>query len=96
MQIKDTVNLVWHAGDVGYADDSFLHVGCATDFCYEDTFDTYMKNVQPWASQLPYMVTPGNHEAGMILLHPNYFFLFSPGEKSLLTCFSSAVIYIIF
>ncbi|KAJ1417410.1 iron/zinc purple acid phosphatase-like protein [Ochromonadaceae sp. CCMP2298] len=60
---KDSVELVWHAGDVGYADDSFLHKGCVTKFCYEETFDSYMEDVEPWASQLPYMVTPGNHEA---------------------------------
>eukprot|EP01039_Chlorochromonas_danica_P007657 gene7657-8462_t len=60
---KDEVNLIWHAGDVSYADDSFLHAGCFTKFCYEDTFDSFMTKVEPWASQLPYMVTPGNHEA---------------------------------
>jgi hypothetical protein len=61
---KDTVSLIWHAGDESYADDSFLHEGCYTKFCYEDTFDTYMKGIEPWASHVPYMVTPGNHEAG--------------------------------
>eukprot|EP01038_Epipyxis_sp_PR26KG_P011236 gene11236-15077_t len=60
---KDSVNLIWHAGDVGYADDSFLHLGCAVQFCYEDTFDTYLNNVEPWASEKPYMVAVGNHEA---------------------------------
>lgn len=62
--IKDQIKFVAHAGDVGYADDSFLHVGCATKFCYEDSFDTYMNSVEEWASKLPYMVAPGNHEAG--------------------------------
>lgn len=61
---KENVKLVWHSGDVSYADDSFLHKGCVFDFCYEDTYDEYMRNVQPWASQIPYMVLPGNHEAG--------------------------------
>lgn len=62
--IQNEVDLVWHAGDVGYADDSFLHPDCVVKFCYEDAFDTYMKGVESWASHLPYMVMPGNHEAG--------------------------------
>lgn len=61
---KDSVKLIWHAGDASYADDSFLHKGCVTKFCYEDTLDDYMNGIQEWASQVPYMVTPGNHEAG--------------------------------
>lgn len=45
------------------ADDSFLHKGCATKFCYEKVWDEYMNMVQPFASQIPYMTAPGNHEA---------------------------------
>lgn len=62
--IKNDVDLVWHGGDVGYADDSFLHKDCVFDFCYENAFDTYLQNVESWTSQLPYMVCVGNHEAG--------------------------------
>lgn len=47
---------------VGYADDSFLHQGCFFDFCYEDSYATYMNSIEPWASQIPYMVAVGNHE----------------------------------
>ena len=61
---KDSIELIWHAGDASYADDSFLHKGCVTKFCYEDTLDEYMSGIEPWASKVPYMVTPGNHEAG--------------------------------
>jgi hypothetical protein len=61
--IKDQVDLVWHGGDVSYADDSYTHIGCFTKFCYEDTIDEYLKKIEPWASKLPYMVAPGNHEA---------------------------------
>ena len=61
---RDDVALVWHAGDVSYADVSFLHLGCVFKFCYEDTFDQYMTMIQPVASTVPYMTTPGNHEAG--------------------------------
>ena len=50
--IKDTVDLVWHSGDVGYADDSFLHQGCVLSFCYEDSYDNYMNLIQPWTSQV--------------------------------------------
>lgn len=60
---QESVDLVWHSGDVSYADDSFLHPRCVFKFCYEETFDKYMNEIQPWASKLPYMVTPGNHEA---------------------------------
>lgn len=61
---QDGIRLVWHGGDVGYADDSFLHWGCYARFCYESTFDEYMvKASEQWASQVPYMTTPGNHEA---------------------------------
>lgn len=61
--IMNDIDLVWHGGDVGYADDSFLHNGCYTQFCYEDAFDNYMNAIEPWASHLPYMVAVGNHEA---------------------------------
>ncbi len=61
---EDDIKLVWHGGDVGYADDSFLHHGCYTKFCYEEVFDSYMSLVQDsWASHVPYMVAVGNHEA---------------------------------
>lgn len=57
------VSLVWHGGDIGYADDAFTHWGCYTKFCYEDAYDTYMKAAaQHWSSKVPYMTTPGNHE----------------------------------
>lgn len=61
---RNDLRFIAHAGDIGYADDSFLHKGCYTKFCYEDAYDIYMKDIQPWASQVPYMVAPGNHEAG--------------------------------
>jgi hypothetical protein len=57
--MKDNVNLVWHGGDVSYADDSFLHAGCLFEFCYEKAFDNYMNAIEPWAATIPYMVAPG-------------------------------------
>jgi hypothetical protein len=47
---------------IAQADDSFLHVGCATKFCYEDVWDEYMNEIEPVASSLPYMTVAGNHE----------------------------------
>ena len=59
----EKIDLIIHSGDIGYADDSFLHLGCITNFCYESTYDTYMDNIESWASKIPYMTAPGNHEA---------------------------------
>ena len=61
--IKDDIKLVWHGGDISYADDSFSHFGCYVDFCYEDTWNTYMKGIEDVSSKVPYMTAPGNHEA---------------------------------
>jgi hypothetical protein len=58
----NSYDLLLHAGDVGYADDSFLHFGCATKFCYEDVWDQYMVEMEPLVSHIPYMTLPGNHE----------------------------------
>ena len=60
---NDEVKLVWQGGDVGYADDSFLHKDCAFKFCYEETWDNYMQSIEPFASKVPYMVAVGNHVA---------------------------------
>ena len=59
----DNYVLAWHAGDISYADDSFTHVGCFTEFCYEDVFNQYMNMIEPFASSKYYMTAPGNHEA---------------------------------
>ncbi|EGZ21341.1 hypothetical protein PHYSODRAFT_313570 [Phytophthora sojae] len=47
---SDKVDLIYHIGDVGYADDDFLMPGQATGFYYEKV-------------SLPYLVLVGNHEA---------------------------------
>ena len=47
-----------------YADDSFTHYGCYTKFCYEKVYDEYMvAAAEHWTTKVPYMTTPGNHEA---------------------------------
>ena len=33
LSVKDSIDLVWHTGDVGYADDAFLHKDCFVHFC---------------------------------------------------------------
>ena len=60
---KKQVDLVWQGGDVGYADDAWLHIDCVTDFCYEEEYDKFMNAIDSWTSKVPYMVLPGNHEA---------------------------------
>ncbi len=57
------IDLIIHAGDIGYADDAFLHKGCMIKSCYESTWDKYMDIVEEWTSKIPYMTAPGNHEA---------------------------------
>ncbi len=57
------IDLILHSGDISYADDSFLHIGCRLKSCYESTWDIYMNLVEEWASKVPYMTAPGNHEA---------------------------------
>lgn len=57
------IDLILHAGDISYADDSFLHKSCKFKSCYESTWDEYMDLVEGWVSKVPYMTAPGNHEA---------------------------------
>ena len=57
------IELIIHSGDISYADDSFLHKGCMIKSCYEPTWDSYMNIIEDWASKVPYMTAPGNHEA---------------------------------
>eukprot|EP00043_Microstomoeca_roanoka_P020835 m.254205 g.254205 ORF g.254205 m.254205 type:complete len:458 (-) comp17801_c0_seq1:293-1666(-) len=61
--MKDSLDFMWHTGDIGYADDAYIHLPCATKFCYEDIWNQYMNLMQGLASGMPYMTTPGNHEA---------------------------------
>ena len=58
----EVVDFIWHGGDVSYADDSFTHKDCVFKFCYEETYDAYMTEIEPVVSKLPYMTVPGNHE----------------------------------
>ena len=51
------VDGIWHLGDLGYMDDSYSHE--VAKFMYEDVYDGYMNWLEPIASRVPYMVTPG-------------------------------------
>jgi len=61
-KVYEDMDIVYHIGDIGYADDAFLH-GNPTEFKYEKAFNTYMNTIEPMAASRPYMVLPGNHEA---------------------------------
>jgi len=50
-----------HLGDIGYADDAFLHAPFS--FHYEDVWNQFMNSIQNIAATTPYMTLPGNHEA---------------------------------
>ena len=64
LQARDDVELWWHAGDVSYADDAFLHPECFARFCYEARWDAFLEEMEAaGADSIPYMVAPGNHEA---------------------------------
>lgn len=65
-RLKDSevVDFIWHLGDIGYIDDSFLHTDAALlKFTYEETYNSYMNWIENLTSALPYMVLPGNHES---------------------------------
>jgi acid phosphatase type 7 len=47
---KKQIDAVIHSGDISYADG------------YEPHWDVFFRRIQPVASAVPYMVTPGNHE----------------------------------
>ena len=47
---SDSIQVVVHSGDISYADG------------YEPHWDVFFNKIQPIASRIPYMVTPGNHE----------------------------------
>ncbi|CAK4354812.1 unnamed protein product [Aphanomyces euteiches] len=60
----DGVELIWHIGDISYADDAFEHPDVDPNaFTYEEVFNKFMNLMSPVMSKVPYMVTVGNHEA---------------------------------
>lgn len=55
------LDLVWHVGDVGYADDAVFHtIKTLVQFEYEDAYNGYMEWMQNITATVPYHVLPGN------------------------------------
>lgn len=57
------ISFVYHIGDISYADDDFLDDTMKNGFFYEKVYNWWMNSMMPIMSQVPYMVTVGNHEA---------------------------------
>jgi acid phosphatase type 7 len=65
-QWKDNgeVDMFYHVGDVGYADDAVFHsLATAVQFEYEDAYNGYMNWIENVTATMPYHVCPGNHES---------------------------------
>ncbi|GLD98247.1 hypothetical protein PINS_up006944 [Pythium insidiosum] len=61
--IADRLALIYHVGDIAYADNDFLLVGKTLGFFYEEIYNKWMNAMATVMSKVPYMVTVGNHEA---------------------------------
>ena len=60
---RSSYNLTIHVGDVSYADDYDMKlIEPSSGTSYEAIYDLYQQLVEPIASSVPYMVTPGNHD----------------------------------
>jgi len=61
---KGEIDMVFHVGDVGYADDAAFHtMATFVQLEYEGAYNGYMNWIQNLTSTMPYHVTPGNHES---------------------------------
>ncbi|KAI9986271.1 hypothetical protein PInf_025203 [Phytophthora infestans] len=60
---SDEIDLVYHLGDISYADNDFLEAKQAAGFFYEEVYNKWMNSMMPLMSRVPYMVLVGNHEA---------------------------------
>lgn len=69
------IQAIIHSGDISYADG------------YEPHWDDYFNKIQPIASRIPYMVTPGNHEFWFNFTSYKHRFsmpgMFEPSDKPL-------------
>lgn len=60
---QDDFDLIWHIGDISYADDWFIRgLRNLVTFGYEKTYNEYMNMMEPVTAEKPWMVLPGNHE----------------------------------
>lgn len=75
MAANQEIDLIIHNGDISYADG------------YQGKWDTFLRSMEDVTAYVPYMVTPGNHEVGVIgelnlgLGYINRFIL--PGKNSI-------------
>lgn len=60
LESAESIGLYQHLGDVGYADNEFLHD--ILSFKYEQFWNGFMNGIQMLASTKPYMILPGNHD----------------------------------
>ena len=61
LAVNDSVQMVLHAGDIGYYDDCFGED--LFKFCYENVTDGWFNWIQNVSSKMPYQVAAGNHES---------------------------------
>ncbi|KAE9276645.1 hypothetical protein PR003_g29007 [Phytophthora rubi] len=59
----DEVDLIYHIGDIGYADNAWFMPGQHFGFFYEKVYNGWMNSMAPAMGSIPYMVLAGNHEA---------------------------------
>ncbi|KAG3099821.1 hypothetical protein PI124_g15075 [Phytophthora idaei] len=60
---SNDVDLIYHIGDISYADDDYLVATQMSGFFYEEVYNKWMNSLAPVMSAIPYMVVVGNHEA---------------------------------
>jgi len=63
--VKNTSALAIHVGDIAYGDDATIF---GPNPYYEPIMDDFMKKIEPIASKVPYMVSPGNHDVSCKIL----------------------------
>jgi len=54
------IDAILHVGDISYADD---RLGILNGTLYQGILNYFYNMIQPYASKVPYMTTPGNHES---------------------------------
>ena len=65
---NNEIDMVWHVGDVGYADDAVFHtLKTAVQFEYEEAYNGYMNWIQNITAVMPYHVVPGACSTASIL-----------------------------
>lgn len=60
---SNDIDLVYHVGDIAYANNDYLTLNQAAGFFYEEVYNKWMNSLMPLMGCVPYMVLVGNHEA---------------------------------